>query len=67
VFQVDSVLAGWQEVLPLMREGSTWQVFLPPELAFGVRGDPPLIGPNEALKFDLQLVRIGAPEQTPGN
>jgi FKBP-type peptidyl-prolyl cis-trans isomerase FklB len=50
-----------------MREGSTWQVFLPPELAFGVRGDPPLIGPNEALKFDLQLVRIGAPEQTPGN
>lgn len=67
VFQVDSVLAGWQEVLPLMREGSTWQVFLPPELAFGVRGDPPLIGPNEALKFDLQLVRIGAPEQNPGN
>lgn len=67
VFQVDSVLAGWQEVLPLMREGSTWQVFLPPEMAFGVRGDPPLIGPNEALKFDLQLVRIGAPEQTSGN
>lgn len=62
VFQVDSVLEGWQEVLPLMREGSTWQVFLPPELAFGVRGDPPLIGPNEALKFDIQLVRIGAPE-----
>ena len=67
VFQVDSVLPGWQEVLPLMREGSTWQVFLPPELAFGVRGDPPLIGPNEALKFDLQLVRIGAPEQNSGN
>jgi len=67
VFQVDGVLAGWQEVLPLMREGSTWQVFLPPELAFGVRGDPPLIGPNEALKFDLQLVRIGAPAQNPGN
>lgn len=67
VFQVDSVLAGWQEVLPLMREGSTWQVFLPPELAFGVRGDPPLIGPNEALKFDLQLVRIGAPPQNPAN
>jgi len=62
VFQVDSVLPGWQEVLPLMREGATWQVFLPPELAFGVRGDPPQIGPNEALKFDLQLVQIGAPE-----
>lgn len=62
VFQVDSVLDGWQEVLPLMREGAMWQIFLPPELAFGLRGDPPLIGPNEALIFDLRLVQIGEPE-----
>lgn len=62
VFQVDSVLEGWQEVLPLMREGAYWQVFLPPEMAFGVRGDPPQIGPNEALKFEIELVKIGAPE-----
>lgn len=66
VFQVDSVLEGWQEVLPLMREGAMWQVFLPPELAFGMRGDPPLIGPNEALQFDLRLVKIGEPD-TEGN
>lgn len=63
VLQVDSALEGWQEVLPLMREGATWQVFLPPELAFGVQGDPPLVGPNEALQFDLKLVKIGAPEE----
>lgn len=62
VFQVNSVIEGWQEVLPLMREGAMWQVFLPPELAFGVRGDPPIIGPNEALQFDIRLVQIGAPE-----
>ncbi len=62
VFQVNSVIEGWQEVLPLMREGSMWQVFLPPELAFGVRGDPPIIGPNEALQFDIRLVQIGEPE-----
>jgi len=72
VFQVNSVIEGWQEVLPLMREGAMWQVFLPPELAFGVRGDPPMIGPNEALQFDLRLVQIGAPEgmeggEAPGN
>lgn len=67
VFQVDSVLEGWQEVLPLMREGAMWQVFLPPELAFGMRGDPPLIGPNEALQFDLRLVNIGEPETEGGN
>ena len=62
VFEVNSVLEGWQEVLPLMREGATWQVFLPPELAFGSRGEPPHIGPNEALQFDLRLVKIGVPE-----
>jgi len=62
VFQIDSVLEGWQEVLPLMREGAYWQVFLPPEMAFGVRGDPPQIGPNEALKFEIELVQLGAPE-----
>lgn len=66
VFQVNSVIEGWQEVLPLMREGAMWQVFLPPELAFGVRGDPPIIGPNEALQFDIRLVQIGEPENFDG-
>lgn len=56
-FTVSTVLRGWQEVLPLMKTGSTWQVFVPPELAFGARGNPP-VGPNEALMFDLKLVEI---------
>ena len=56
-FTVNAVLAGWQEVLPLMKAGSTWQIFVPPELAFGARGNPP-VGPNEALMFDLKLVEI---------
>jgi len=56
-FQVETVLKGWQEVLPLMKTGSTWQVFIPPELAFGTRGNPP-VGPNETLIFDLKLVEI---------
>jgi FKBP-type peptidyl-prolyl cis-trans isomerase FklB len=57
-FVVNNVLAGWQVVLPLMKQGSTWQVFLPPELAFGQRGNPPAVGPNEALMFDLKLIEI---------
>jgi len=56
-FTVNAVLKGWQEVLPLMKAGSTWQIFVPPELAFGTRGNPP-VGPNEALMFDLKLVEI---------
>ena len=56
-FTVNAVLQGWQEVLPLMKAGSTWQIFVPPEMAFGARGNPP-VGPNEALMFDLKLVEI---------
>ena len=56
-FTVNSVLKGWQEVLPLMKTGSTWQIFVPPEMAFGARGNPP-VGPNEALIFDLKLAEI---------
>jgi len=56
--RIDETLPGWQEVLPLMKQGSTWQIFVPPELAFGQRGQPPVVGPNEALMFDLKLLEI---------
>lgn len=58
-FQVDQVLQGWQEVLPLMREGAEWRIYVPPEMGFGLRGQPP-VGPNEAIVFDLRLVTVGA-------
>ena len=57
---VDKLLQGWQEILPLMREGATWQIFVPPEMAFGIRGQNP-VGPNEVVIFDLKLVQIGTP------
>lgn len=56
-FQVDQVLKGWQEVLPLMRVGDHWQIFLPPEMAYGERGPRP-IGPNQALIFDIKLIEV---------
>lgn len=55
--KVNTALKGWQEVLPLMRPGAKWQVFLPPELGFGVRGQSP-IGPNEVLVFDITLLEV---------
>ena len=55
--KVKEVLKGWQEILPLMRPGAKWQVFIPPELAYGVRGQQP-IGPNEVLVFDINLLSI---------
>jgi FKBP-type peptidyl-prolyl cis-trans isomerase FklB len=57
-FPVTGVIKGWQEVLPLMKEGAKWQVYIPTELAYGTRGAGSIIGPNEALIFDIELVSI---------
>jgi len=57
-FKVNSVIKGWQEVLPMMRVGDHWQIFVPPELAYGDRGQPPRIGPNEALVFEIKLLEV---------
>jgi len=50
-------LAGWREIIPMMKSGDKWQVFLPPEMAYGVQGQGP-IGPNEVLVFDVHLLEI---------
>jgi FKBP-type peptidyl-prolyl cis-trans isomerase FklB len=56
-FKANDVLKGWQEVLPLMKIGDHWQVFLPPDSAYGLKGQGP-IGPNEALVFEIKLVDV---------
>lgn len=59
-FPVNGVIAGWTEALQLMPVGSTWQLFIPSELAYGERprqGGP--IGPNAVLTFEVQLLKIG--------
>lgn len=57
-FNIQQVIKGWQEVIPLMHEGDKWQVWIPSELAYGERGQPPVIGPNETLIFDIELVKV---------
>lgn len=56
-FQVNQVIKGWTEVLQLMPVGSTWEVYIPAELAYGTQSVGP-IGPNETLIFNIQLVSI---------
>ena len=56
--QVDKVILGWQKVLPLMVPGDRWQVFVPPQFAFGAPGRPPQVGPNMAVVFELKLIGI---------
>jgi len=61
-FAVNSVLTGWQDVIPRMHVGDRWKVVIPPRLAYGEAGALPRIGPNEALVFDIQLldIKVGA-------
>jgi len=53
-FPLTSVIPGWQEAIPLMKEGATWKLFLPPDLAFGERG--PLA--DQVVIYELELVAI---------
>lgn len=57
-FPVNGVIPGWVEALKLMKVGSTWELFIPANLAYGDRGAPPVIGPNETLIFKVKLISI---------
>jgi len=57
-FPVNQVIKGWQEVLPLMPEGSKWQVVIPSDMAYGPQGTPGDIGPDATLLFDIELISI---------
>lgn len=57
-FPVNGVIKGWTEALQLMPVGSKWQLFIPPDLAYGDRGAGPDIGPDSTLVFEVELVSI---------
>lgn len=57
-FPVGGVIKGWTEALQLMPVGSKWQLYIPSELAYGTRGAGGVIGPNQTLIFDVELLSI---------
>ncbi|WP_456385600.1 FKBP-type peptidyl-prolyl cis-trans isomerase [Desulfolithobacter sp.] len=61
VFQLNQVIPGWQEALGLMNVGSTYEVYLPPDLAYGDQGAPPVIEPGSLLIFQVELMGIENP------
>jgi len=60
-FPLTDVIPGWQEALPLMREGGRWQLFIPADLAFGERG--PLA--ERVVIYEIELLRVNP--QLPGS
>jgi FKBP-type peptidyl-prolyl cis-trans isomerase FklB len=57
-FKLSGVIPGWREALKLMPVGAKWQLFIPPQLAYGERGAGRDIGPNATLIFDVELLAI---------
>ena len=55
-FKLSQVIPGWSEALKLMPVGSTWEIYIPSELAYGKRNVGGLIGPNETLIFNVHLI-----------
>jgi FKBP-type peptidyl-prolyl cis-trans isomerase FklB len=68
-FPVSGVIKGWTEALQLMPVGSKWELFIPPDLAYGDRGAGPDIGPDSTLIFEVELVSIQdkSKEKAPDN
>lgn len=61
-FRVDGVIPGWTEALQLMKDGAKWQLFIPPELAYGDKRTGN-IEPNSTLIFEVELISVKSSEQ----
>ena len=57
-FRLDQVIPGWREALRRMRVGDKWRLFIPADLAYGDQGAGPLIRPDSALIFEVELLEV---------
>jgi FKBP-type peptidyl-prolyl cis-trans isomerase FklB len=58
IMPLKALIPGMREALKLMPAGSTWQLFIPSQLAYGERGSGPDIGPNATLIFEFELIAV---------
>jgi FK506-binding protein 1 len=60
ILGAEQVIPGWEEVLPNMCRGQKIRATIPPELAYGTKGYPPLVPPNATLEYDIELVSFSS-------
>ena len=56
-FPLGNVIPGWTEGVQLMNEGSTYMLYIPPDLGYGPYSAGP-IPPNSTLIFKIELLSI---------
>ena len=56
--EAGSLIEGWVEGIPGMKEGGRRKLTIPPELGYGEAGYPPAIPPDATLIFDVEIVAI---------
>jgi len=57
-FGLGQVIPGWTEALQLMPVGSSWELYIPSDLAYGSGGAGGVIGPDATLIFEVDLLQI---------
>lgn len=57
-FALNGVIPGWTEGLKLVGKGGKVTLWIPAELAYGARGAGNVIGPNQALEFEVELIDV---------
>ena len=56
-FPLNALIKGWQEGIPLMKEGDVYEFAIPYDLAYGANGRGP-IPPRQTLLFQVELIKI---------